>query len=330
MTHRSAREAAEEMRRWRAARKAAKKARVRASADMLAAVQRLQAFVRDRKSNALLARWRELSAELAAEVTRVAEVAALREAVAAREAKAAERELERAVVELQERVELRPARLAAVATVLLTCATVCDGREIIRLRGGADRDNASDENARVEDAKNPNRSPAAAVRSRREERTVVNLGEDNAVADIDTRGERTGNGKATVSGAALALGRLGSTASQLATLRARESTLAEKGKYRSATAIAAEAPVGAADVGSMPRREAFPSGHAGTALHEAALAQWCESNMGKGLKQRRTAAAYEKRVGLFNDWARHAGYESFCELGCSGGGGVREGARDKV
>jgi len=34
--------------------------------------------------------------------------------------------------------------------------------------------------------------------------------------------------------------------------------------------------------------------------------------MGKELKQRRTAAAYEKRVGLFNDWATHSRYDSFC------------------
>jgi hypothetical protein len=38
------------------------------------------------------------------------------------------------------------------------------------------------------------------------------------------------NGKALVSGASLTLGKLASTPSQLATLRARESTLVEKGK----------------------------------------------------------------------------------------------------
>ena len=66
------------------------------------------------------------------------------------------------------------------------------------------------------------------------------------------------------------LGQLASTPSQLARLHARESTLAEKGKYRPAIATAAEGPVGAVDVSSMPRRECFPPGAAGTALHEAA------------------------------------------------------------
>ena len=51
MTHRSAREMAKEMQRWRAARNAAKRARRAASAEMLAAAQRLQAFVRAQKSN---------------------------------------------------------------------------------------------------------------------------------------------------------------------------------------------------------------------------------------------------------------------------------------
>ena len=89
------------------------------------------------------------------------------------------------------------------------------------------------------------------------------------------RGQRTSDDKVVRSGATLALGRLASTASQLAMLRARESTLAEKGKYRSAATIAAEAPVGAVDVGLMPRRESFPTctGAAGTALHEAAHAR---------------------------------------------------------
>ena len=127
------------------------------------------------------------------------------------------------------------------------------------------------------------------------------------------RSRQTSSGKAVVTGASLVLGQLGKTASQLSTLRARESTLAEKGRYRAAAVIAGEAPVGAVDVSAMPRRECFPAGAAGTALHEAAHAQWREECMGKKLRQRRTAAAYEKRVGLFNDWARHAGYDSFCE-----------------
>ena len=77
--------------------------------------------------------------------------------------------------------------------------------------------------------------------------------------------------------------------------------------------MAGEAPVGAADVASLPRRASFPVGEAGAKLHEAAQAEWRNKHMSKELKQQRTAAAYEKRVGLFNDWARHAGYDSFCE-----------------
>ena len=125
-------------------------------------------------------------------------------------------------------------------------------------------------------------------------------------------GNRTSDGKVVRQGANLVFGKLGSTASQLAILSERESSLTEKGKYRAAATIAAEAPVGAVDVGTMPRRETFPEGVAGATLHEAAQAHWRDSNMGKELKQRRTAAAYEKRVGLFNDWATQARYDSFC------------------
>ena len=125
-------------------------------------------------------------------------------------------------------------------------------------------------------------------------------------------GNRTADGKVVRQGANLVFGKLGSTASQLAILSERESSLTEKGKYRAAATIAAEAPVGAVDVGTMPRRETFPEGVAGATLHEAAQAHWRDSNMGKELKQRRTAAAYEKRVGLFNDWATQARYDSFC------------------
>lgn len=125
-------------------------------------------------------------------------------------------------------------------------------------------------------------------------------------------GNRTADGKVVRQGANLVFGNLGSTASQLATLSERESSMTAKGKYRAASTIAAEAPVGAVDVATMPRRDTFPQGGAGATLHEAAQAQWRDANMGKELKQRRTAASYEKRVGLFNDWSTHARYDSFC------------------
>ena len=67
-----------EQRRFKAARKAAKRARRLASAEQQVAVLQLQAFVRIRKSNHLRALWLEVAAGLASRKRYEAEVAAQR------------------------------------------------------------------------------------------------------------------------------------------------------------------------------------------------------------------------------------------------------------
>ena len=94
MMGRSAREALMEEQRRRAARKAAKQARWKASAEQLAAVAQLQVYFHTRKSNALRARWLlEVAAQPAAQVKREANAVALRLALAAKAAAACKKKL---------------------------------------------------------------------------------------------------------------------------------------------------------------------------------------------------------------------------------------------
>ena len=168
-----------EQRRFKAARKAAKRARRLASAEQQVAVLQLQAFVRIRKSNHLRALWLEVAAGLASRKRYEAEVAAQRLAAETAAAAAAERaapqRLLDAAADLEERVSHAPERMSAVAAVLLTAAVVTDGREAIRLRGGVgtassgQSDESHFENSLCTDMDTTHtiRSPAAAVRARR-------------------------------------------------------------------------------------------------------------------------------------------------------------------
>jgi hypothetical protein len=240
-----------EERRFKAARKAAKQARRLASAEQQAVVVQLQAFVRMRKSNALHARWLEVASGLAARARYEAEATAERLAVEAAETAAAERAGLRCLLrwsalpaaELEERVEYAPARLSAVAAVLLTAAVVTDGRTALRVRGGEPVGTASsgqEDESLFENSPSPHttdnaiRSPAAAVRARRATRTQPDYasgidfelqeadhdeGESGSASDCESEGSDTSrsedggrlgaraagsNGKALVTGASLA------------------------------------------------------------------------------------------------------------------------------
>ena len=177
-----------EEQRFKAARKEAKRARRQASAEQQAAAVQLQLFVRARASNALRLRWLEVAAQLAANSKRRAAEEALRLTLAAKRdakaARAAQRMLPGLIADLEESCLKRPTPLAApaVAAILLTGATVADGRSMIRMRGGTGcADGSGGEDAAESNesllnflqSMNPIRSPAAAVRARRNERCHV-------------------------------------------------------------------------------------------------------------------------------------------------------------
>eukprot|EP00966_Prymnesium_polylepis_P336005 7391337-Prymnesium_polylepis.1 len=88
----------------------------------------------------------------------------------------------------------------------------------------------------------------------------------------------------------------------------RQNTLYAKGKYRRAVSMVAEGPVNALDVAEMPLRKDYARDSDGEISFNLDYGRWLRAKISAGVMQQRCAAAYEKKVGLIQNWLELQGH----------------------